>query len=105
MIPGAFKGVDLAVFSVYHALGLRVNVLPVIHKRQAISWLDDPINEWGGLSVTKLLEQPDRRPAVKGDWVEYCLDMISPCNEDVSAEQEGEDSELEYDDDEGQSEK
>ena len=64
-IPGAFKGVDLAVFSVFHALGLNVGVHPIIENRS---------KSMGGLSVKELW----RGPTVprKGDYVENCLEIL-----------------------------
>ena len=51
-LPGALKGVDLAVFAVFMALGLDVKVVPVIKK---------PDGSWGGLRVREKPETSGSR--------------------------------------------
>ena len=65
-IPGAFKGVDLAIFSVFHALGLKVGVHPIIQNKS---------ETMGGLPAKDLM----RGPTVprRGDFVENCLKIMS----------------------------
>lgn len=65
-VPGAFKGVDLAIFSVFHALGLKVGIHPIVYNRDA---------RMGGLSSRELMEGPT--VPREGDFVENCLENLS----------------------------
>jgi hypothetical protein len=60
-IPMAFKGVDLAVYSVFQALGLKVGVHPTIENRSG---------RMGGLSAKILMSPPSRSD---GDHVDNCI--------------------------------
>ncbi|KAL8830788.1 MAG: hypothetical protein Q9170_005571 [Blastenia crenularia] len=58
-LPHAFKGVDLAVYSVFRSLGLKVGLHPVI---------ENPEGGMGGMSSKKLME--DKYDASQGDHVD-----------------------------------
>lgn len=51
-IPAAFKGVDLAVFTTFHSLGLKTEVRPVLKDGSEYDWHP----KWGGLSVKELFK-------------------------------------------------
>lgn len=90
-VPGAFKGVDLAIFSVFHALGLKVGVHPIIE------------NKWkklGGLPARDLMQGPivPRR----GDFVENFLENLSRKARHLRGEGDDGDGQISYyDEDEG----
>ena len=50
-VPAAFKGVDLAVFTTFHSLGLKPAVRPVLKDDYSYR-----VSKWGGLSVEQLFE-------------------------------------------------
>ena len=52
-IPAAFKGVDLAVFTAFHSLGLNPTVRPVLKDQ------DHKSLKWGGLTVEELFKLKD----------------------------------------------
>lgn len=62
----AFKGVDLAIYSVFQALGLKVGIHPTIENRSQIM---------GGLSAKDLMKSSSRPD---GDHVENCLAAMAP---------------------------
>ena len=70
-IPGAFKGVDLAVFSVFSALGLNVGIHPIIPNRS---------DYMGGLSAEELLDAPT--VPEEGDFVEQYLKDLAQDSEE-----------------------
>ena len=70
-IPGAFKGVDLAIFSVFSALGLNVGIHPIIQNRS---------RDMGGLSAGKLLH--GSTVPGEGDFVENYLENLAQESED-----------------------
>jgi len=64
-IPMAFKGVDLAIYSVFQALGLKVGIHPTIENRS---------HNMGGLSAKDLMSPSSRYDGdLDGDYVENCL--------------------------------
>ncbi|KAL8735797.1 MAG: hypothetical protein Q9166_000661 [cf. Caloplaca sp. 2 TL-2023] len=77
-LPGAFKGVDLAVYPAFCALGLKVGVHPILHN--TMTNIDGyPVNnKWGGMSVGKLLRGPRTDGLTQGDFVEEHLDELAP---------------------------
>ncbi|KAF6224617.1 hypothetical protein HO173_012960 [Letharia columbiana] len=85
-IPGAFKGVDLAIFSVFHALGLKVGVHPIIENRS---------ENMGGLSARELMR--GRTVPREGDFVENCLTNLSGKPTHLRGEGFDEDVEISYD--------
>ncbi|CAD6590179.1 MAG: hypothetical protein ASARMPRED_004603 [Alectoria sarmentosa] len=84
-IPGAFKGVDLAIFSVFHALGLKVGVHPIIKNKS---------ENMGGLSAGELMQGPTLPR--KGDFVENCLENLS----EKVRDRYGDNDDYEFEDDE-----
>lgn len=60
-LPHAFKGVDLAVYSVFHSLRLKVGVHPIIKNKYGM----------GGMSMWELMH--DTHYAAQGDHVELFL--------------------------------
>ncbi|KAL8671579.1 MAG: hypothetical protein Q9168_003923 [Polycauliona sp. 1 TL-2023] len=73
LIPGAFKGVDLAVFSAFVGLGLEVDVNPILHKEEG--WNDIEFG-WGGLPAKELMggSRPDGNET--DDFVEAYLNEV-----------------------------
>ena len=69
-IPAAFKGVDLAVYSVFRALGLDVGVHPIVQNK---------LENLGGMYVKRLSQEPP--PGSKGDHVKGFLERLK-ANED-----------------------
>ena len=49
-LPAAPKGVDLAIFSAFNALGLKTGIHPIVRNCSG---------QWGGLSARKLRAVPD----------------------------------------------
>ncbi|KAI4130889.1 MAG: hypothetical protein LQ338_001486 [Usnochroma carphineum] len=75
-LPHALKGVDFAVYAVFHSLRLKVGVYPVIKNRS---------NRMGGMSVEKLLKGT---PGVKkGDRVELFLEHLDKYTEKAEHKQ------------------
>lgn len=64
-IPAGFKGVDLAIYSVFHILGLEVGVHPIV---------ENEFQKMGGLSHRDLMKGP--RAHGKGDYVYNRLDEL-----------------------------
>lgn len=81
----AFKGVDLAVYSVFQALGLKVGVHPTI---------ENGSGKMGGLSA-KILMSPPSRP--DGDHVDNCIAELAAKEEDEYEEDEYEKDDYEED--------
>lgn len=67
----AFKGVDLAIYSVFKALGLKIGIHPTIGNRS---------QNMGGLSARDLMS-PSSRP--DGDYVENRLAAMAPRTDTV----------------------
>ncbi|KAL8979789.1 MAG: hypothetical protein Q9177_006046 [Variospora cf. flavescens] len=64
-LPHAFKGVDLAVYSVFHSLRLKIGVHPIMEHKS---------RKMGGMSVWKLMN--DTHDADQGDHVENYLQYL-----------------------------
>ncbi|KAL9017997.1 MAG: hypothetical protein Q9185_004666 [Variospora sp. 1 TL-2023] len=64
-LPHAFKGVDLAVYSVFHSLRLKIGVHPIMEHKSG---------KMGGMSVRKLMN--DTHDADQGDHVENYLQHL-----------------------------
>lgn len=64
-IPMAFKGVDLAIYSVFQALGLTVGIHPIVKNKS---------KSMGGLSIQDLMGSPSQPD---GDYVENCLKAMA----------------------------
>ncbi|KAL8646223.1 MAG: hypothetical protein Q9210_006258 [Variospora velana] len=64
-LPHAFKGVDLAVYSVFHSLRLKIGVHPIMKNRSG---------KMGGMSMRKLMN--DTHDADQGDHVENYLQQL-----------------------------
>lgn len=58
-IPGAFKGVDLAVFSAFKRLGMEVGIHPILQAEHG--WYDASEQRWGGLPAKRLWQKSDRK--------------------------------------------
>ena len=87
-IPGAFKGVDLAIFSVFQALGLKVGIHPIIQNRSG---------NIGGLSAKDLMQ--DSTVPRKGDFVENCLKNLSGKSKRLRGTGNGGDVQMLYEED------
>lgn len=88
-IPGALKGVDLAVFLAFHTLGLRIGIHPILKNRS---------HSWGGMSARKLMHGPRENSRLDGDYVEQFLKGLDPEIEARDAnEDENETDHDEYD--------
>ncbi|KAL8713129.1 MAG: hypothetical protein Q9220_002650 [cf. Caloplaca sp. 1 TL-2023] len=77
LLPGGLKGVDLAVFSVFQAQGLKTDVQPILRKQNSLDWSHGISNKWGGLSIKGLMREPDGNENEEGDLVETRLDSIN----------------------------
>ncbi|KAL8948013.1 MAG: hypothetical protein Q9222_005764 [Ikaeria aurantiellina] len=86
MLPGGLKGIDLAVYSVFHGQGLKTNVQPILHKHPTTTWRTGSSNSWGGLSVRELMQDTSSTDKEEGDWVESRLDAMEPEIEEGSEE-------------------
>ena len=65
-LPGSFKGVDLAVFAAFKALGLKVHVKPIMAKHGR----NGGLNCWGGLRVRAVEEDTNsqsEQPKIESD--------------------------------------
>ena len=64
-LPGSLKGVDLAVFAAFKALGLKVHVKPIMARN---GW-GDGSNSWGGLRVRAVEEDNSQseQPKIESD--------------------------------------
>ena len=71
IIPMAFKGVDLAIYSVFKALDLNVGVHPIVHNRSS---------SLGGLSVAELMDGPP--------YDENGVDHVTTCLASLGNDQE-----------------
>lgn len=77
-IPAAFKGVDLAVFTAFHSLGLKPTVRPVLMRAYY---------RWGGMSVKELFDMKD---------VKEFNERMNPTRGQEEDEYEEESDEVEY---------
>ncbi|KAL8867677.1 MAG: hypothetical protein Q9174_005507, partial [Haloplaca sp. 1 TL-2023] len=79
-IPGAFKGLDLAIFSAFRRLGLKVKAHPILHKKKSWDYGTDYDNEWGGMSAKELICEPisddleDKWHSNESDYVERWME-------------------------------
>ena len=79
-LPRAFKGVDLAVYTVFNSLGYKAGIHPIVKNVS---------NKWGGLSANTLLYA-----STEGDYVETCLQNLADRRN--MSRQEYEDLQYEY---------
>ncbi|KAL8957925.1 MAG: hypothetical protein Q9193_004919, partial [Seirophora villosa] len=86
-LPHAFKGVDLAVYSVFHSLRLKVGVHPIIKNKSG---------QMGGMSMRELMH--DTHYAAQGDHVELFLQDLEkrPGTGDEDSEDYDSDEEEEF---------
>ncbi|KAL8838676.1 MAG: hypothetical protein Q9176_004916 [Flavoplaca citrina] len=73
-IPGAFKGVDLAVFSAFKRLGMEVGIHPILQGDHG--WWDPSEHRWGGLPAKRLWQKSDRK-GKKRDVVDRWQDSVN----------------------------
>ncbi|KAL8993483.1 MAG: hypothetical protein Q9169_006310 [Polycauliona sp. 2 TL-2023] len=112
LIPGAFKGVDLAIFAAFGGLGLEVDVNPILHKENQGFFRTRYENGWGGLSAEALLSGcidngygslhfgpgPVLDPNTTGDFVEEYLGLVDRKQQGATLHLDEDDPN--YDDDE-----
>ncbi|KAL8743108.1 MAG: hypothetical protein Q9184_008153 [Pyrenodesmia sp. 2 TL-2023] len=79
-LPLAFKGVDLAIYSVFRSLGLSVGIHPIIRNRS---------KRTGGISMKQLLQDDDDH--ADGDHVELLMDKLREEEENGDPHAEGTD--------------
>ncbi|KAI4236368.1 MAG: hypothetical protein LQ349_002597 [Xanthoria aureola] len=103
LIPGVFKGVDLAVFSAFSRLGLAVSVHPILHKRGSWLYDEDIKNEWGGLSAKELLQGSVSEGNTTGDFVEGYFEAVDRRYREMV--DHGDEDDSDYDDIEGDEDK
>lgn len=103
LIPGVFKGVDLAVFSAFSRLGLAASVHPILHKRGSWLYDEDIKNEWGGLSAKELLQGSVSEGNTTGDFVEWYFEAVDRRYQEMV--DHGEEDDSDYDDVEGYEDK
>ncbi|KAL8788905.1 MAG: hypothetical protein Q9213_001428 [Squamulea squamosa] len=99
LIPDAFKGVDLAIYSAFASLGLDVGVHPILHRKTSVTWHDDVESGWGGMSAKELLRGPSPGCEIQGDFVEDWLGHAPPTCPQVPRNARGYDSDDEELDD------
>ncbi|KAL8886758.1 MAG: hypothetical protein Q9192_006434 [Flavoplaca navasiana] len=92
LIPGAFKGVDLAIFSAFGGLGLEVDVRPILHKAAAWEYSDEVENVWGGLSAKDLMQGSVSEGNQTGDFVEGYFKAVDRRQRDVLRDHDDDDA-------------
>ncbi|KAL8752952.1 MAG: hypothetical protein Q9199_005391 [Rusavskia elegans] len=103
LIPGAFKGVDLAVFSAFSGLGLEVDTHPILHKWASWPYGDKIKNKWGGLPAKELLRGSVSDGNNIGDFVDAYLNAVDRKQQDMMVDRDESDSDFD-EDEEGQKE-
>ncbi|KAL9015715.1 MAG: hypothetical protein Q9180_008847, partial [Flavoplaca navasiana] len=93
-IPGAFKGVDLAVFSAFKRLGMEVGIHPILHADRG--WGDASEHRWGGLPAKRLRQKSDRK-GKKGDIVDRWQDSVNGAYQAMGHDLFDEDTLYKYD--------
>ncbi|KAI4240919.1 MAG: hypothetical protein L6R42_011415 [Xanthoria sp. 1 TBL-2021] len=103
LIPGAFKGVDLAVFSAFSGLGLEVDIHPILHKWASWPYGDEIKNKWGGLPAKELLRGSVSDGNNIGDFIDAYLNEVDRKQQDMMVDRDESDSNFD-EDEEGQKE-
>ncbi|KAL8895149.1 MAG: hypothetical protein Q9192_003812, partial [Flavoplaca navasiana] len=92
-IPGAFKGVDLAVFSAFKRLGMQVGVHPILQADHG--WYESE-HQWGGLPAKRLWQKSDRK-GKKRDVVDRWQDSVNGAYQAMGHDLFDEDTMYKYD--------
>ncbi|KAL8976636.1 MAG: hypothetical protein Q9205_007395 [Flavoplaca limonia] len=93
-IPGAFKGVDLAVFSAFKRLGMEVGIHPILQGDHG--WWDPSEHRWGGLPAKRLWQKSDRK-GKKHDTVDRWQDSVNGAYQAMGHDLFDEDTVYKYD--------